>query len=173
MTEKNWIGLGYVAVVAAALMLVAHFVFPVQAAGKVVATRAKEDRDLDADIKKLRDDVTSTRAKNNTRLWTQPTDEISAATMAKVTSLAQGRNLKVIAFRPQRTQDDSGVLRIPFQASIEGPFPQVVALLKDLETSKFKVIVSTVQIASADGASDKVSATIGLVAYREEDVEKK
>lgn len=170
MTERNWTLVGYVAVVVAALMLAAHYFFPVKSAGQVVALRAKEDRDLDADIKRIRDEVTTLRAKNATRLWTQPADEIAAATMAKLTSLAQARNLKVIAFRPQRMQDDGTIMRIPYQATLEGPFPQVISFLKDVETSKFKVIVSTVQIASADGASDKVSSTIGFVAYREEDI---
>ncbi len=173
MNEKNWIALGYLAVVVAACMLVASFAFPVKSAGAVVATRAQEDRKLDASIETLRTEVSTLRAKNLLRLWTQPADEVAAATMAKVTSLAQARNLKVIAFRPQRTQDDDGVVRLPYQATLEGPFPQVIGFLQDLETSKFRAIVSTVQIASSDGASDKVTATIGVVAYREMDAEKK
>lgn len=167
MTDKNWLTVGYVAVAASAVLLVAHLAFPVQPLGRVVTLRAKEDRDLDENIKKLRDDLSTQRAKNLTRLWAQPADEVAAATMAKVTNLAQARNLKVVAFRPQRTQDDNGVVRLPYQTTLEGPFPQVVSLLKDLGTSKFKVVVSTVQIASADGATDKVTATVGLVAYRE------
>lgn len=173
MTEKNWMTVGYLAVVVAVGMLIAHFAFPIRSAGNIVATRAKEDRTLDASIASLREEVTTLRAKNLTRLWTQPADEVAAATMAKVTTIAQGRGLKVIAFRPQRTQDDNGVARLPYQATLEGPFPQVIGFLQDLETSKFRAIVSTVQIASADGASDKVSATIGIVAYREIDSENK
>ncbi|MCC7434966.1 MAG: type 4a pilus biogenesis protein PilO [Methanoregulaceae archaeon] len=173
MSEKNWIALGYLAVVVAACMLAASFAFPIKSAGAVVATRAQEDRNLDASIETLRTEVSTLRAKNLMRLWTQPADEVAAATMAKVTSLAQGRNLKVIAFRPQRTVDDAGVVRLPYQVTLEGPFPQVIGFLQGLETSKFRAIVSTVQIASSDGATDKVTATIGVVAYREADAEKK
>lgn len=172
MNEKNWQLVAYAAVAVAGAILIANFAFPVQTANSKVAQRTKQSRDYDASISKLRDDVMTERAKNETRLWKQPADEISAATMAKVTSLAQSRGLRVIAFRPQRTQVDSGITRLPYQATLEGPFPQVIGFVQDLETSKFKTIVSTIQIASADGASDKVSSTIGLVAYRVEDQKK-
>lgn len=172
MTEKNWLTVAYAAVVVAGLLLVAHFAFPVKPAGAQAAQNTRRDREYDASIKKLQLELTTSRAKNATRVWTQAADEIAAATMAKVTSLAQARGLRVVAFRPQRIQEDTGITRLPYQASLEGPFPQIIGFVQDLETSKFKTIVSTIQIASADGASDKVSSTIGLVAYREEDPKK-
>lgn len=172
MTEKNWLAVSYAAVVVAGLLLVAHFAFPVKRVGASPAQNTKRDQQYDDSIEKLRLELTTSRAKNATRLWTQAADEIAAATMAKVTSLAQSRGLRVVAFRPQRIQEDTGIIRLPYQATLEGPFPQIMGFVQDLETSKFKTIVSTIQIASADGASDKVSSTIGLVAYREEDLKK-
>lgn len=170
MTERNWLAMGYAAVVVAGLLLIANFAFPVKPLGPAAVQNTRRDRAYDDSIEKLKLELATSRAKNATRLWTQAADEIAAATMSKVTSLAQARGLRVVAFRPQRVQEDTGIIRLPYQATLEGPFPQIIGFVQDLETSKFKTIVSTIQIASADGASDKVSSTIGLVAYREDDL---
>lgn len=167
MNERSWNILSIAAVVAAGLILLWHVLAPMPSAGKVVQARANQERQLRETLKSLRARVTETRSSNESRIWTEPADEVGAAAMAYVSSLAQSKGMKVIAFRPQRPEKDVGVMRHPFMVSLEGSFPSIVSFLNSVETGKGKLAVNTVQIAAADGATDKVSASIGVVAYRE------
>ncbi len=173
MTEREWNYVSGAAVVIMAGVTLAHFLVPIPSLGKVVQAHKNEETKLNASISKLRDDVTTMKVENSKRVWTQPADQVSAAAMSLVTKAAQSRNLKVIAFRPQRTQDDSGVTRLPYLVSLEGSFPNVLQFVKSIENPATKLAVQSVQLASADGASDKVSATVGVVAYRELEEKKK
>ena len=49
---------------------------------------------------------------------------------------------------------------------VEGPFPAVVALEKDLEVPANRLAVNAIQLASSDSETDKVSANIAIVAQR-------
>lgn len=167
MTEKNWNAVAISAVIVMGGLLVLNFAFPVPSLGRVVSKNSAERAKLTKEIEDDRLAVSATRTKNAQRLWVQPADQVAAAAMAKVNEAAVAQSLKVIAFRPQRAQDDDGVTRLPYQVTLEGYFPKVIAFIKTLETPKLKLPVVSVQIASADGASDKVNATIGIVAYRE------
>lgn len=167
MTERQWHQVALAAVVVMAVVLLAHLVVPVPSAASVVRALRRQDGDLRTKIEKARDDVSATRAENETKVWTQPADQVSAAALARVTELAKAQSLKVLAFRPQKAQEGSGVTRYPYQISVEGYFPKVVAFVRALETPKLKLPVVSVQIAAADGATDKVSSTIGIVAFKE------
>lgn len=173
MTDRAWNGVGIAAVVVAGLMLVYYLLTPVQAKGKAVQTKANEERKLTSDINRIRDDITRLRTENEARLWTQAPDQVAASAMARVTTLAASKGLKVIAFRPQRAVEDGSVTRYPYLVSLEGAYPNVVAFVNLMETPSGKLCVNQVQIAASDGASDKVSASVGLVAYRELEVAKK
>lgn len=172
MSERTWNSVSLVAIVVMGLVVAAYLLFPVPSLKKVTQTRRNQETDLYKDIDKLRDDVSLTRTRNLQRLWTQPADQVAAAAMAKVTQLAQAQSLKVLAFRPQRVQEAPGVTILPYQISMEGYFPKVMAFIRSMETPNVRLPVINVQIASADGASDKVTATIGIVAYREAETKK-
>jgi Tfp pilus assembly protein PilO len=172
VNEKSWNTVALTAIVVMALTVVAYWLFPVPALKKVTQTRRNQETDLYKDIEKIQSDIKVTRIRNQQRLWSQPADQVAAAAMAKVTQFAQAQSLKVLAFRPQRVQEFPGVTVLPYQVSMEGYFPKVMAFVRSMETSTVKLPVVNVQIAAADGASDKVTATIGIVAFREAETKK-
>ena len=55
--------------------------------------------------------------------------------------------------------------QLPFLIGVDGSYPNVVAFVKDIETKGTKLALSQVQLSSSDGTTDKVSASIGVVAY--------
>lgn len=169
MTERHWNHVALAAIVVMAVIVVGQLFLPKPSLSKLTQTKRNEETKLHKEIDKLRLEVSTVRLKNERRLWLLPADQVSAAAMATVTQVAQGKSLKVLAFRPQRTVEDTGVVRLPYQVSLDGSFAQVVAFIKELETPKHKLPVVSVQLAAADGATDRVTATIGIVAYREQD----
>ncbi|MBV6458127.1 MAG: hypothetical protein HONBIEJF_01250 [Fimbriimonadaceae bacterium] len=166
MTERNWRQICIAAVVVGGLVVVADLLLPKPKAGSAARYAIQENTML-GEIRKLRDQVSAAKAKNQPMIWALDADEISAHAMAFATKMANGRNLKVAAFRPQRPQPNGNLTMLPYQLSVEGSFPDVVRFLQAMETKGTKLAVNLVQVASADGASDHVNATIGLVAYRE------
>lgn len=172
MSENSWTKLSLAAIAVMALTVVAYWVFPVPALKQVTQIRRNQQTELFKDIDKVKDDVSLTRIRNQQRLWVQPADQVAAAAMAKVTQVALAQSLKVLAFRPQRVQEVAGVTILPYQVSLEGYFPKVMAFVRTMETPSGRLPVVNVQIAASDGASDKVTATIGIVAFREAETKK-
>jgi Tfp pilus assembly protein PilO len=97
--------------------------------------------------------------------WAVPSDQVAAQSLAKITGFAKARNITVVAFRPQKTVEVEGLTQLPFLILVDGKFPEVMQFMKDIERTDTKLAVSLVQMASADEASDRVSATIGAAAY--------
>lgn len=97
--------------------------------------------------------------------WPQTIDEISPSALGRVGELARQAGVKVTSFRPQRTQDDTDVPAIPFLVTVEGEYPRVLTLLRLLESETTRLAVTLVQIAAADGATDRVNTTYGITAF--------
>lgn len=102
----------------------------------------------------------------NNLIWLSNAERIGSVSLNKVTSLAAARGLKLLAFRPQRSVQEEDLIRLPYTISIEGPYVGIVGFLKGLESPANKLAMNMVQIASADPNSDRVSATVGVIAFQ-------
>lgn len=98
-------------------------------------------------------------------IWTSSIDAVAPSALAKVTALAKTRQVKLGAFRPERTTQLNGLTEVPFLVSVDGTFPNTIAFIRDLEGSSSKLAVSQAQMSSSDGNSDRVTASVGIVAY--------
>lgn len=172
MTTRDMNILGSVAAVLAIAVLGWHFLNPVSKAVKDPQKLLAEKRDMEQSITELRDKVTMTRNKADEWVWLGDRDQIAVDAMARVNDQVGILGLKMISFRPQRSIVDGSVERLPYQVTLDGAFPAVIGFVRAMETPEARFCVSKVQIASADGATDRVSATIGLVAYREAEEKK-
>ncbi len=101
----------------------------------------------------------------NQMTWSGSLNSISTSALAKVTDLAKTHKLSLDSFRPQRLGAAGDLPMQPYLLNVSGAFPDVVGLTKDIETKNTKLAVSMVQITASDQGSDKVSASIALVAY--------
>lgn len=166
MNERSWKHVCVAALVVGILVVVGDFLLPKPKSQGAAQFAIKENTML-GEIRQLREKVLEAKVKNEPIVWAADPDEISAQAMALVTKMANARNLNVVAFRPQRAQANGNLMMLPYQLSVDGSFPEVIRFLQAMETKGTKLAVNLVQVASADGASDEVNATIGVVAYRE------
>ncbi len=100
------------------------------------------------------------------RTWSEQPAAIQDKVLTLTATLAKKRGLSFIRLLPQRVSLSDPLEQYPFLLVVEGPFPKVAALEKDLELPANRLAVSLFQITSSDSESDKVSASIGLVAHR-------
>lgn len=100
-------------------------------------------------------------------LWTESPDAIAPKALSIVTEAANKNQLKINAFRPQKPTTSGELEELHYVVAIEGRFPTVATFLKSVETPDNRLAVDLFQVTSADGATDRVTATVGLVAFRE------
>ncbi len=100
-----------------------------------------------------------------TNTWSGNIEEISPTALARVTQSARQRGLNLLSFRPQRAADNNLPIQLPFLATLEGTYPSVLQFARDLETKGSRLVVSSVMVSSTDASSDRVTASIGLVAF--------
>jgi Tfp pilus assembly protein PilO len=132
------------------------------AAGKIRSQRELEDR-----ITNLKKDQTKAKEKIAKQVWALPIQEVGPKALESITAYAQKEKLKLVAFRPQKTAEVNGLTQLPFVISIEGPYPGIMKFLKDLDQPDLKLGTNLVQVSSSDPNTDLVSATVGVVAYKQ------
>jgi type II secretory pathway component PulM len=102
----------------------------------------------------------------NKQTWATSIPEVESTTLSKLSSLARANGVKLTGLRPQRQTMAGELEAIPFVLSAEGSFPTVLAFVKAVENPENRLAVNLVQLTSAEGDSDKVTATVGLTAFR-------
>jgi len=100
------------------------------------------------------------------RTWTEQPASIQDKVLTLTATLAKKRGLNFVRLQPQRVSLAEPLEQYPFLLVVEGPFPKVAELERDLELPANRLAVSLFQITSSDSESNKVSASIGLVAHR-------
>jgi Tfp pilus assembly protein PilO len=173
VNEQSWRAATIVAMVLCVLLLAFHLFVPRQRLAANTARHQADELKLMQEVKDLRDRVSLMQTVNATHVSQGPGDSVGAEAMATVSNLAKTSNLKLIAFRPQRPQIDGVLTRNAYLAALEGPYPNVVRLVNTIEKSSKKLAVQSMQLASADGATDKVTASVTVVAYVESEAKAK
>ena len=101
------------------------------------------------------------------QLWTDRVSEITPAALAKVGRLVSDSNLNLVSFRPQKPLDGPALMQLQYNLSVDGTYTSVAALVDKIEKSDAKLAVNSVQYSSSENDSDKVTATIGLLAFHD------
>ncbi|MBS1714242.1 MAG: type 4a pilus biogenesis protein PilO [Armatimonadetes bacterium] len=163
-----WQTAGIAAMVLTVGLLAFHLLAPMPSAAQTTKRHRAEEIKTEAETKSLREEVARIKTEIAPNLWDVPVDELGAAVMGVVDKAVAGKALKIQGFRPQKPITVSGVTRFPYLVVLQGPFQQVVGFVRDIETTGTKLAVSGVQMSGADGATDTVTATIGIVALKTE-----
>lgn len=99
--------------------------------------------------------------------FTEKVDLITPFVLDRVSVKANANKLTMSSFRPQRQVDNKSLMQLPYTVNFDGPFPSVIAFLRNFEMGEDKLAVNSLQLSSSEGAGDQVTATVGLVAYRD------
>jgi hypothetical protein len=127
--------------------------------------RDRSRRQIEAETKKATERYRSAQTAVQPRLWNGTVDSVTGAVLAQLAQQAQRRSLKIGAFRPQKQQTLAGLTELPYSVQVSGPFLSVRAFLSVLDSDSSKLALRSIQIASADGKTSTVTATVGLSAY--------
>jgi Tfp pilus assembly protein PilO len=165
LTEKFWNIVSAIAILFMAGLATYDIVAPKPTEHQTLRTRKDNEARMVAQIQTIKDRLAATSADVARYVWTVPQDRIGGQSLAAVTNIAMKHSVRLLAFRPQKATDENGLTRLPYMVVLDGTFPSVAAMLRDLETTSNKLAVNLVQIASADASTDQVNATIGVIAY--------
>jgi hypothetical protein len=98
--------------------------------------------------------------------WPGKLEDVGPIALKQVNALLQSRHLKLVGFHSQKAIEEANITEIPFIVSVDGGFSNVMAFTKDLEKANTKLVVNLFQISNADQTTDKVTASIGIMAYQ-------
>lgn len=132
----------------------------------VEASKRKQLKTVLASIANARTKQAQIETATARRLWNEDAQTIGARALATVSATAKASGLKLTAFRPQRQIDSKGLTQLPYLVFAEGPYPKVLGFVARLESPAVKLAINSVQIASSDGASDRVRTSITVVAFK-------
>ena len=138
---------------------------PAPDARSVGAGRARSRNQIQQDIDTAKKSLAEAEGATRPRLWTGEIEAVTATLLSRLTSGAQARKVTLGAFRPQKPRTVDTLTELAFSVQVSGPYPAVLAFVRDLEKPGLRATARAVQVASADAASDAVTATVALVAY--------
>lgn len=134
-------------------------------AAGVVKGRAASRRKIEGEIEQAKERNRAMQQQVRPRLWEGNTEAITASVLAKITNEVNRRNLRMTAFRPQKPQMLENLTELPYTVQLAGPFPAVRETIRTFDAPGSKLAVRSLQIASADGASSEVTASLAVCAY--------
>ena len=97
--------------------------------------------------------------------WNMEPQRVTPLTVQTVTSLARQNGVQLMGVRPQRVDAKALPNQLPFVITVSGGYPGVVAFTRQLEKSQNKLVITSVQITSADANTNLVTATVGALGY--------
>ncbi len=97
--------------------------------------------------------------------WKEPEDVVTPSALTIVSKRAEENKLNLVNFRPLKSVENSSMIQLPLQFTVDGSFASVAAMLESLEKSDSKLTIQQVQFASQEGETDLVTASVSLLAY--------
>ncbi|RYG26087.1 hypothetical protein EON82_04680 [bacterium] len=141
-------------------------VWPKPTARDAYTKETTETRKLRQSIRQAELDTTVSKAAVLSRTWTEEPATIQDKVLTLTAALSKKRGVTFVRLQPQRIATEESMEQLPFLLVVEGPFPAVAALEKDLELPANRLAINLFQVTSADSESNKVAASISIVAHR-------
>ncbi|MFZ4508335.1 MAG: type 4a pilus biogenesis protein PilO [Fimbriimonas sp.] len=167
--DKNAVGFSSLIVLAILVLAttLAVMLFLPKPTDKGIA-KQRRDKELELKLSKQQasDRLAELKASINSRIWDLPADQIGPGALSKVSQAAAAHKLKIVAFRPQRANEAEDLIQLPYLVTLDGPYLSVLGFVQDIQAKENKLAVNLVQLASADGASNRVTASVSLMAYQ-------
>jgi len=126
---------------------------------------AEKRQQLELELKRLKEDFDLSQKDLDSRIWQGKEESASPLILAKLNDIAVNRGIKVNSFRPQKPGENGGLTQLGFVLALEGGFPQVLEMVRDIEAKVPRLGVHQINIASADATAGTVNATLGLAAF--------
>ncbi len=141
------------------------FLSPVPTVAQAQKDHAAKTKQLNSEIMLAEKELKDAEPKVREAVFSGTLETVSPSIMSQVTNQSRLKGLKVISFRPQRSEEVEGLIAQPFIMSVEGSFIACAELVRDLTRQTDRLTVSQVQIASSDSESSNVSMTVEITAF--------
>lgn len=165
---KTWNAVMFLGLAAIVAILVTDLLLPKASVTKVRSTISGKERDLTREIAANREKFETEQMTIASTTWTGSLESVSPVVLERLNQMAAAKGLQVKTFRPQRSLAEGGLDVLAFVISVEGAFPNALAFIRQIEQPGSNLAVTQIQMAAVDGASDRVSATIGVTAFAEQ-----
>ncbi|GAB4459634.1 MAG: hypothetical protein OHK0029_22440 [Armatimonadaceae bacterium] len=153
------------AILILALTLGYMLIVPPPNAAGVVKGRETSRRKIENEIETAKTRGAAAQQSVRPLLWEGSTEAITAGVLAKVTYEVNRQKLRMAAFRPQKPQTLENLTELSYSIQMAGPYKAVRDALAVLDSPSSKMALRSLQVASADGASSEVTATLNLSVY--------
>lgn len=156
----------FIGILLLVLIGVAAFFTIVPKPNKLVAERAgilrleKAEREL-----KLNEAKLEALQVKDAAIWEGQADTVTPQILQSISIIAKAQGINLKSFRPQAPIADGEISRGNYVLLIDGSFPDVANFVRALESPTSRLAVSQVQLTAVDQETDKVNATVGVVAY--------
>ncbi len=156
-------------ILAAILLLLGTLLYmvlvPVPSTAGLAKGRDLSRKKIEQEIKSARSRADELEKTNQAYLWNDTAESVTASVLNNITAEARRKSLKMTAFRPQRPQTLETLTELPFSVQLSGPYPAVRAVVAALNTQESRIALRSLQMASSDGGSSAVTATLAFSAY--------
>jgi Tfp pilus assembly protein PilO len=156
-------------ITAAILMLLGTLLYmilvPMPGTAGLAKGRDLSRRKITKEIETARSRADELEKANQAYLWNESAESVTASVLGNITAQARRKSLKMTAFRPQRPQTLETITELPFSVQLSGPYLSVREVVSALNTPQSKIALRSLQMASSDGASSAVTATLAFSAY--------
>ncbi len=149
-------------------LLLYHLFVPMPTMVQASKRHRAEEVKMKSEIQGFKAEILRLHKSISEDVWGSSPDEIGANVMAVVDKASHESFVKMQAIRPQKPVSVAGVTRFSYLVVMEGNYPGVLDFLRRVEKKGTKLAVSSVQLSGADGATDNVTATIGVAAFIED-----
>ena len=157
--------LAIVGIVVLSLNLAYLFFAPKFDKTKLIRQRNSQTFTLTKRYNEAKDDLESSRTRVANNFWKEIPEKITPIALARLTAMMSNQKVNMVGFRPQKPIETTSLVQVPFNLSVDGRFSDVVALVDKIEKSDSKLAISQFTMASSEGETDLVTASIGLVAF--------
>jgi Tfp pilus assembly protein PilO len=156
-------------ILAAIVMLLGTLLYmllvPTPSTAGLAKGRDLSRRKITKEIETARQRANELEKANQAYLWSDTAESVTASVLNDITAQARRKSLKMTAFRPQRPQTLETLTELPFSVQLSGPYPAVRDVVAALDTPQSKIALRSLQMASSDGGSSAVTATLAFSAY--------
>lgn len=162
---RTWNMVGALAIVVLLALLIADQLIPTPSVAGARKAASEKERKLTMEYKEKLEKYEVSKTVIAASAWGGAAERVSPAILDRLTKIASIKGLKIQSFRPQKIQDAADLEVLAYSLSIEGPFPNVMSFIQLVEKQEKNLAVTLVQVASADGETDEVNASLGIAAF--------
>ena len=158
------------AVIVAALVIllctaIFYFAVPEPTVAGLATKSQRNKTQLVTDTEQAKERAKSDEAATQAQIWEGDPENVEARALAELTNHAAAGKLQMSAFRPEKTVSVNGLLEVPFNVQVAGPYLSILSFLRSLDASSTKIALRSIQVAASGGNSSDVTATVGFSVY--------